>query len=86
MAKHARARHVDLNISWTEDLLIITLSDNGCGFDPDAVRAEGHYGLMIMQERANEIDAFLSISSQLETGTVLMLQLPYASSALPLAS
>ena len=50
--------------------------DDGCGFESDLPREDGHYGLTIMQERAEEIQSFLSIASQLGIGTTLILQLP----------
>lgn len=74
--KHARADRVDFNLVWTEEQLLIKLTDNGCGFETNAPRSTGHYGLTIMQERAEDIQSFLSVSSTPGHGATLVLQLP----------
>jgi signal transduction histidine kinase len=77
VAKHAGAQQVDICLSWTEDTLTAALADDGCGFDvADMEWAPGHYGLRIMQERAEEINGQLTISSRPGRGTQLLLQLP----------
>jgi PAS domain S-box-containing protein len=76
VVRHANAQHVDLKLVWTEDILTIILADDGCGFDPNTSLADGHYGLTIMQERAEEINGFLSITSRPTVGTELTLRLP----------
>lgn len=74
--KHANARRVDINLKWTKDILTITLSDDGCGFETGAPRPHGHFGLTIMQERAEELNGLLSITSNPDDGTELILWLP----------
>lgn len=76
IVKHANAQRVKLNLIWTEEMLTISLSDDGCGFKTNTARADGHFGLAIMQERAEEINGFLSIASNPHTGTELTLRLP----------
>jgi two-component system nitrate/nitrite sensor histidine kinase NarX len=77
VVKHARAQRVDFKLVWTEDMLTITLTDDGCGFDPNTLLADGHFGLTIMQERAEEIKALLLITSRPAEGTELTLRLPF---------
>jgi signal transduction histidine kinase len=74
--KHANARQVDVNLAWGEDTLTLSLSDDGKGFYPEEVRAGGHFGLAIMQERAQEINGQLTLSSCPDSGTELVLRLP----------
>ena len=77
VAKHAGAQQVDIGLSWTEDALTATLADDGCGFDVvNLQRAPGHYGLRIMQERAEEINGQLTFNSRPGCGTQLLLRLP----------
>ena len=75
VAKHARARNVWINLTWTEDAVTFQLTDDGCGFDRDAIRLDGHYGLSIMEERAREIEGRLTLSSCLVEGTRTTLEL-----------
>jgi signal transduction histidine kinase len=46
----------------------LTVADNGAGFDPSTVTAD-HLGLRIMRERAEAIQARLSIYSEPGEGT-----------------
>jgi signal transduction histidine kinase len=71
--KHANARRVDIRLSWAERSLTIDISDDGKGFDPEKINLDGHYGLTIMRERAEEINAHLTITSSEQGGTHLSL-------------
>jgi PAS domain S-box-containing protein len=73
--KHANAKSVHLVLLWTTDTLTIAMSDDGLGFNIDTLQANGHHGLRIMQERAREMDAQLTVSSSPASGTEVMLQL-----------
>lgn len=59
--KHACAHQVHLQAVWLENELILKITDDGIGFDPSAIHAQGHYGLWIMQRRAEEIGGSLNI-------------------------
>jgi len=80
--QHAHARRVDIRLAWTSDALTVKLSDDGSGFDLDALPANGHYGLAIMQERAQNIGGQLVIQSEPGAGARLILQLPFGEKAL----
>ena len=76
IAKHAQAQHVRLDLTWAADALIIKLSDDGQGFELDAIQSDRHFGLAIMRDRAEEISGRLTLTSHLNVGTELTLQLP----------
>lgn len=67
-AKHARASQVMIDLHFEIGLVRLSIRDNGRGFDPATVPS-GHYGLDIMQERADAIGALLSVTSQPGCGT-----------------
>lgn len=58
--------------------LVITVSDNGLGFDPTAHSAEArpHFGLEIMNERARSIGASFDVVSHTGQGTQIIVKLP----------
>ena len=58
--------------------LRVDIHDNGRGFDPaQAARdAEGHFGLRIMAERAEEIGGSLRVRSEPGAGTRVVIELP----------
>ena len=70
------AGQVNINLAWEEDVLTVSLSDDGVGFDPEGIQPGLHYGLAIMQERAGEINGQLSLTSCPDMGTELVLRLP----------
>ena len=72
VAKHARANHAKIHLSINPDEIKLSIHDDGIGFDPTAVTSE-HMGLIIMHERAAEIDARLDVYSQPEQGTQIRL-------------
>ncbi len=76
--KHSAAKIVEINLQWEPDNLTITLTDDGHGFNADIPVGSDHYGLTIMQERATEINGYLSITSTPGSGTKLLLQVPYS--------
>lgn len=76
VAKHARARNVNIDLTWTAEALIIQLADDGQGFEPHAIRPNGHLGLVIMQERAQEINAQFSLASCPGAGSQVILRVP----------
>ena len=79
VVKHAQAHHVEFDLRvlpsvqpgnhhrWTGEIAI-HISDNGKGFDTEAVQ-QGHLGLQIMRERAASIGAKLEMTSQPGSGT-----------------
>lgn len=75
--KHARASKVQLQFLWLESELIIKITDDGIGFDPRTIKADGHYGLWIMQHRAQELGGTLKVAPAEEgNGTEVTLWVP----------
>jgi signal transduction histidine kinase len=66
--KHARASHVDIELQRDQGVVLLRISDNGNGFDPTDLRA-GHFGIDIMDERAQMINASLAVNSTINKGT-----------------
>ncbi len=74
--RHASAKQVQIEMSWTEDCLTAVMVDDGRGFEVDGWQSRGHYGLRIMQERADEMDGHLTFNSRSGAGTEIMLKCP----------
>ena len=72
VVKHARATKVSITLRdcCAGNGVILTVRDNGRGFDPQQVPA-GRLGLGIIRERAAAIDAKLSITSESGQGTTV---------------
>jgi PAS domain S-box-containing protein len=73
VAKHAEASTVEISLKYKDTAVELIVRDNGHGFDPQRIVA-GHYGLSMMQERAETVGALLSIASQPGNGAELKLR------------
>lgn len=72
--KHAKASEIRLEARVEGEVVVIVLTDNGQGFDPDAV--EHGRGLPGMRQRARAIGADVDLRSQVGQGCQLTLRLP----------
>jgi len=77
--KHALAKHVSGGFVWGEQALNFNISDDGTGFDPDAVQTSSHFGLKFMRERAEQMKGSLYIRSIPGRGTTITVVVPYES-------
>jgi signal transduction histidine kinase len=68
VGKHAKAKRVDVDFTCEPGLAALVISDDGQGFDVDNI-PPGHFGVGIMQERAESIGAVLEITSRPGAGT-----------------
>jgi signal transduction histidine kinase len=73
VAQHANATHIRVRLTKEDERLELHISDDGCGFIPENVEREGHYGLQGMRERAKMIGADFEIKSQPGEGTSVQL-------------
>jgi signal transduction histidine kinase len=73
--KHADATRVSVKLTRDADSVILTIADNGRGFDPEQVTAAG-MGLANMRFRAEKAGGFLSIESAPAQGTVVRCTIP----------
>jgi len=73
---HSQADKVKVQLDFHADRLILTILDDGTGFDFEQ-RKNGGMGLEFMSERAALIGGELQINSQLGQGTTLILHYPY---------
>lgn len=72
--KHARASEVWINLDYNE-APSLTIRDNGIGFEPGNMTGGTAWGLIGMQERANLLNATLTLDSAPEQGTTLTVRL-----------
>jgi ligand-binding sensor domain-containing protein/signal transduction histidine kinase len=76
--KHAAARHAVVEIHFAWQSLLVTITDDGRGFDPEReAEKPGHWGWLGMRERASRIGGRVSLTSRIGAGTVVVLRVPY---------
>jgi signal transduction histidine kinase len=89
--KHAAARQVEVSFASQGDQALVTVEDDGQGFDPASrLRLWGragegaHFGLCIMRERAEAVGGSLQVRSAPGQGTKVIVQVPLRASLTPL--
>jgi two-component system nitrate/nitrite sensor histidine kinase NarX len=90
IAKHAGASRVEIDLQYDAGVVNDTgapqeivvnsvemrIRDDGHGFDPSELSAPGHYGLGMMRERAEAVEAQLTVTSRAGHGTEVTLRWP----------
>lgn len=83
--KHAQASHVALEITFQQQMVKITITDNGVGFAADNIDRKitkgSHYGLIGMRERVELLEGRLDIQSSVGAGTKISMVIPIQSEA-----
>lgn len=75
--KHADATRVDVTLQVEDDVVLLEVSDNGCGFDANHPAAAAAFGIMGMRERALILGGKAEIHSRAGAGTRVMVWLPF---------
>jgi two-component system CheB/CheR fusion protein len=76
IAKHSGARQVAVEIRGNEDGVLLSIADNGTGFDPGLVADQSGLGLVGIRERVRLVDGIVSINSQPGHGTKIDVRVP----------
>jgi PAS domain S-box-containing protein len=80
VARHASARSAVVKVVCDDQSLRVQVTDDGCGFDATTTLrtgpAEGHFGLMGLQERATLLSGQAHIESRPGQGTRITVELP----------
>ena len=75
VARHAQASICWLKLEICDDLLCLTITDNGIGMDADTIQG---VGLLSMRERTEELRGRLKVKRRGMGGTVVSVRLPLA--------
>jgi len=73
--KHSEAGHVGVDLVGTESTVVLTIADDGRGFDVDGVLHQG-LGLINMRERVESVGGSLEIHAKPGDGTRLTVTMP----------
>ena len=76
--RHARARHIELELRYAPEGFHLFVRDDGAGIDEHILQTgrDGHWGLVGMRERAERIGAQLHVFSRPSAGTEIQLDVP----------
>jgi signal transduction histidine kinase len=80
VVRHAKAKNVQITFSLNPDSVVLTLKDDGQGFQPE--REKG-LGLLGMEERVTHLRGDFRVDSRPGQGTSIRVELPLTEGAVP---
>ncbi|MEY9874434.1 signal transduction histidine kinase [Streptacidiphilus sp. MAP12-33] len=75
IAKHAAATRAGLTLSYTDELVLLDVVDDGVGFPAGSAGTQS-YGLEAMRQRLRQVGGALEIESEPGEGTAISVQVP----------
>jgi two-component system, NarL family, sensor histidine kinase UhpB len=76
VARHARARSVEVILQTQNTQIVLTVADDGIGLSDQALQRAGSFGLMGLRERAHILGGTIAIGARPGGGTRLTVRLP----------
>ena len=76
IAKHSNAKNVSVALGFENGAVVLTIGDDGVGFDLRAVKGRKGLGLIGMDERARLVKGKLTITAQPAHGAQITLEIP----------
>lgn len=75
IANHAQAQNVDVHIEINDKNIVLTIKDDGIGFDTTSIPS-GHYGILGIKERVRLLNGNFELQSHNGKGTILKIEVP----------
>ena len=75
--KHSGAKEFHIQFIFSDELMKISISDNGIGFNTGNILNFKGYGLLNMSERIKNLHGKMKIESSDHEGTLLLFEIPY---------
>jgi len=75
ITNHAKAQNVEVHVRMNGKSLMVTIQDDGQGFDAASIPS-GHYGILGIKERILLVNGSFEIQSKIGEGTTLKIEIP----------
>ncbi|MFN8126671.1 MAG: sensor histidine kinase [Candidatus Nanopelagicales bacterium] len=75
VARHSQARHVTVGLAADQGGAVLTVTDDGRGFDPDTVPSD-HLGLQLLADLALSVSGSYTVESRPGAGTTVTFRVP----------
>ena len=83
IVKHSHAKNVRMELIGTMEKIVLRISDDGVGFDPESPRTQGGIGMISMTERIRLVGGSLSVWSRPSMGTQIEATVPLSRKLAP---
>ena len=85
VVRHSGAKRASISVRRHDDDAILTIEDDGRGFDPRRPVGAGHFGLANLHDRAASVGGALRIDTEPGRGARIIVRIPLMSSEGPVA-
>ena len=75
--KHGQATRIQIELQYGPESVILTVDDDGRGFNPGQTSAVGHFGMLDLRERAESLGSQLQIDSAPGRGTHIAIEVHF---------
>ena len=76
IAKHAKAKAVEISVNQQEEFIQLSIKDDGAGFNADQKQANPAFGLMGIRERTDMLKGKFTLKSRPGKGTEINVSIP----------
>ena len=76
-AKHAQAARISVQLMRSGDVVMLSVSDDGAGFDRNRLNTSGGLGLIMMRERAGQLNGTFEFNTEPGRGTAIRVLIPF---------
>jgi signal transduction histidine kinase/ligand-binding sensor domain-containing protein len=76
-AKHANATRITVALTRSADVVSLAVADDGAGFEPGRLATSGGLGLIMMRERATQLNGTFDFESAPGRGTTIRVIIPF---------
>ena len=77
VAKHAKAKQVEVRLTRSDGRVCLVVADDGVGFNPDGSGKSGGLGLINMRERVRQLNGTFEFDSKPGRGTTVKAEVPF---------
>jgi signal transduction histidine kinase len=78
IARHAKAKTVDIDLSLADEKILLSITDDGVGVTRDQLHDPTSYGIMSIKERALALDGNAKFIGNPGEGTIVNIEIPHA--------
>jgi signal transduction histidine kinase len=76
-AKHGAAKRIAVRLAREGNIVSLEVADDGVGFDPNRLATGGGLGLVMMRERASQLNGTFDFVSAPGHGTTVRVVIPF---------
>lgn len=74
--RHAKATEIEISFDFKKNSCILSIKDNGIGFDPNQINTQNSFGIAGIRERVELVQGEIKIESNSKTGTFIQIIVP----------